>query len=61
MYSTQKVESLCCDWETKEGQAWTPNQLVYRGLCKQEYLMSLADDGFVDVIEEDVHHFYFSD
>ena len=26
--------------------------------CEQEYLIRVADDGFVDVIEEDVHHFY---
>ena len=65
----QKVKSSYCGWETKESRAWTPNlygnKLVYPGFfessCDQEYLAPVANDGFLDVIEEDVRHFYSGD
>ena len=33
----------------------------FESSCEQEYLIPVADDGFVDVIEEDVQHFYSRD
>ena len=33
----------------------------FESSCEQEYLILIEDDDFVDVIEEDMHPFYFSD